>query len=133
MPVALLTRALPCFDWTVYILHAHAAKKKQIITSGVICGIGDILAQALAFKLAATEAVSLGALVAALEFKRFAIYTFLGAVWIAPVVHYWFDALEAGFKDKKAVASPSFAMKMFKALKMVTLDQTIGAPVVNAG
>lgn len=109
---------------------------KQVITSGVICGIGDILAQALAFKLAATEALSLGGLLAALEFKRFAIYTFLGAVWIAPVVHYWFDALEAGFKDKKAVPggpSPSFAMKMFKAFKMVTVDQTIGAPLVNAG
>ncbi|CAM9970554.1 unnamed protein product [Pylaiella littoralis] len=28
---------------------------------------------------------------------------------------------------------PSFAMRMFKALKMVTLDQAIGAPLVNAG
>lgn len=111
-------------------------KKKQVITSGVICGIGDILAQALAFKLAATEALTLGGLVAALEFKRFAIYTFLGAVWIAPVVHYWFDLLEDKFKDKKAAAGappPSFAMKMFKALKMVTVDQTIGAPLVNSG
>lgn len=115
-------------------LHARAKQNtKQVITSGVICGIGDILAQALAFKLAATEAVTLGGLMAALEFKRFAIYTFLGAVWIAPVVHYWFDALEAGFKDKKGSPTPSFAMKMFKAFKMVTVDQTIGAPLVNAG
>lgn len=60
----------------------------------------------------------------------------LGALWIAPVVHYWFDALEAATKDKKAVPgapAPSFSMRMFKALKMVTLDQTIGAPLVNAG
>ncbi|CAM9643416.1 unnamed protein product, partial [Hapterophycus canaliculatus] len=60
----------------------------------------------------------------------------LGAVWIAPVVHYWFDALDATVKEKKQVAGgppPSFATNMVRALKMVTLDQTIGAPVVNAG
>eukprot|EP00752_Nemacystus_decipiens_P014597 g12999.t1 len=105
----------------------------KVITSGVICGIGDILAQALSYKLAATEAINLGGLLATLEFKRFAVYTFLGAVWIAPVVHYWFDLLEQQFKDKKGSPAPSFAMKMFKALKMVTVDQTIGAPLVNAG
>lgn len=100
----------------------------------MICGIGDILAQALSFKLAATKAVTLGGMLAALEFKRFAIYTVLGAIWIAPVVHYWFDALEATFKDKKIGAPPpSFQMKMFKVLKMVVADQTIGAPIVNSG
>lgn len=102
----------------------------------MICGVGDIMAQALSFKTAATEAVSLGAFLAALEFKRLFIYTVLGAVWIAPVVHYWFDFLEAAFKGKKKPAGtppPSFAMKMFKALKMVTVDQAIGAPFVNAG
>lgn len=60
----------------------------------------------------------------------------LGALWIAPVVHYWFDALDATIKEKKQVAgepAPSFATKMLRALKMVTLDQTIGAPIVNAG
>lgn len=94
------------------------------------------MAQALAFKTAATEVTTLSAFLAALDLKRFGIYGVLGALWIAPVVHYWFDALEAVFKDKKAVAStppPSFSMKMFKALKMVTLDQTIGAPLVNGG
>jgi len=94
------------------------------------------MAQALAFKTAATEAVTLSAFLSALELKRFGIYAVLGALWIAPVVHYWFDALEAAFKDKKTVAGtppPSFSMKMFKALKMVTVDQTIGAPLVNAG
>ncbi|CAN0107110.1 unnamed protein product, partial [Ectocarpus sp. 13 AM-2016] len=60
----------------------------------------------------------------------------LGALWIAPIVHYWFDGLEAVFKDKKAVpgaSAPSFSMRIFKALKMVVLDQAIGAPLVNAG
>ncbi|CAN0334799.1 unnamed protein product, partial [Ectocarpus sp. 12 AP-2014] len=46
----------------------------KVITSGVICGIGDIMAQALAFKTAATESFSLGSFLAALEFKRLAIY-----------------------------------------------------------
>lgn len=108
----------------------------QIITSGVICGVGDIMAQALTFKTAATEAVTLSGFLDALDLTRFGIYGVLGALWIAPVVHYWFDALEAAFKDKKAAAGappPSFSMKMFKAVKMVTVDQSIGAPLVNAG
>ncbi|CAN0439514.1 unnamed protein product [Pylaiella littoralis] len=94
------------------------------------------MAQALLFKTAVTEAMSLGAFLASLDFKRLSIYTVLGAVWTAPVVHYWFDLLEAAFKDKKKAAGTpplSFAMRMFKALKMVTLDQAIGAPLVNTG
>ncbi len=94
------------------------------------------MAQALAFKTAASESMTLSAFLSALDLKRFGIYSILGFLWIAPLVHYWFDALEAVFKDKKAVGStppPSFSMKMFKVLKMVTLDQTIGAPLVNAG
>ncbi|CAM9775740.1 unnamed protein product [Ectocarpus sp. 4 AP-2014] len=108
----------------------------KVITSGVICGIGDIMAQALAFKTAATESFSLGSFLAALEFKRLAIYGVLGALWIAPVVHYWFDGLDAVFKDKKAVPGappPSLIKRTFKIFNMVALDQIIGAPLVNAG
>lgn len=104
----------------------------KVITSGVICGVGDILAQALAFKSAATDSVTLGAFVGALEFQRFAIYGFLGAFWIAPIVHYWFNALESMTKSKNGPPK-TFAGRMGKALKMMALDQAIGAPVVNAG
>lgn len=104
----------------------------KVITSGVICGVGDILAQALSFKSAATDSVTLGAFVGALELQRFVIYGLLGAFWIAPVVHYWFNALESATKSKKGPPK-TFAGRMGKALKMMALDQSIGAPVVNAG
>lgn len=104
----------------------------KVITSGVICGVGDIIAQALAFKTAAAETFTLGAFVRAIEPQRFGIYAFLGAFWIAPIVHYWFDWLESVTKGKGGPPK-TFAGTMGKALKMVALDQTIGAPVVNAG
>lgn len=102
----------------------------KIITSGVICGIGDIMAQALMFTQGG--GATLGKFVVNLEMQRFSIYAFLGAFWIAPVVHYWFDALERVTKSPQGPPQ-TFAGRMGKALKMVTLDQSIGAPLVNAG
>lgn len=105
----------------------------KVITSGVICGAGDILAQALAFKpVPPAQAFTIGAFAKAVELQRFAIYGVIGAVWIAPVVHYWFDLLENLMKSPKGPPT-TFAGKMGKALKMVALDQSIGAPLVNAG
>lgn len=104
----------------------------KIITSGVICAIGDVMAQALAFVSSGVSSVTLGGFMKAFEFKRFIIYGMLGAAWIAPIVHYWFNALEDLFKGVK-VPDNSFSGKMGKALKMVVIDQTIGAPIVNAG
>ncbi|CAN0391400.1 unnamed protein product, partial [Laminaria digitata] len=104
----------------------------KVITSGVICGVGDIMAQALAFKPAPGQVFTMGAFAKAVELQRFAIYGVIGALWIAPVVHYWFDLLESVMKSPKGPPK-TFAGKMGKALKMVSLDQTIGAPVVNAG
>lgn len=104
----------------------------KVITSGVICGAGDIMAQALAFTPAPTKSFTLGAFVKAIDLQRFAIYGVLGAVWIAPVVHYWFDLLENVFKSPKGPPT-TFAGKMGKAMKMVSVDQSIGAPLVNAG
>lgn len=104
----------------------------KIITSGVICGVGDIMAQALAFKSSAVQSFSLGAFASALEFQRFAIYGVLGAFWIAPLVHFWFDMLENVTKSKNGPPK-TFGGKMGKALRMVAIDQTIGAPITNAG
>lgn len=103
----------------------------KVITSGVICGIGDIMAQGIAFSQAG-RTLTLGAMAAALEMQRFIIYSVLGAFWIAPIVHYWFEAIENVTKSPKGPPK-TFAGRMGKALKMVTLDQTIGAPIVNAG
>lgn len=105
--------------------------RTKIITSGVICGIGDIIAQALMFKQS-TAALTLGGFVGALELQRFSIYAMLGAFWIAPIVHYWFDALESVTRSPKGPPK-TFMGKMGKALKMVTLDQSLAAPLVNAG
>lgn len=105
--------------------------RTKIITSGVICGIGDIMAQALMFTQA-SGAVTLGKFVRSVELQRFSIYTFLGAFWIAPFVHYWFDTLESITKSPEGPPR-TFVGRMGKALKMVTLDQSIGAPLVNAG
>ena len=104
----------------------------KVITSGVICGAGDIMAQALAFKPAPLQAFTIGAFVKAIDVQRFAIYGVLGAVWIAPVIHYWFDLLESLMKNPKGPPT-TFAGRMGKAMKMVALDQSIGAPFVNAG
>ena len=104
----------------------------KVITSGVICAIGDVVAQALSFSNSAVGPVNLRTFAKALEFKRLAIYGVLGAVWVAPLCHYWFDALEDFFKGDKNPLD-TFKGKMIKALKMVTADQVIGAPVVNAG
>lgn len=105
----------------------------KVITSGVICGVGDIMAQALAFKpVPPAQAFTIGAFVKAIELQRFAIYGVIGAVWIAPVIHYWFDLLERLTKSPKGPPT-TFAGTMVKAAKMVTLDQSIGAPLVNAG
>lgn len=103
----------------------------KVVTSGVICGIGDIMAQGMSFAQSAA-AVTLGGFAGALQMQRFVIYTLLGAFWIAPIVHYWFDAID---KVTTSPAGPpkTFAGRMGKALKMVTLDQVIGAPLVNAG
>lgn len=56
----------------------------------------------------------------------------LAALWIAPVAHYWFGALDAATKDGGTVGD-RFARRMFKALKMVSLDETVGAFIINAG
>lgn len=104
----------------------------KVITSGIICGIGDIMAQGISFTQTAATTVTLGAFAGALEMQRFVIYSILGAFWIAPIVHYWFDAIENVTKSPKGPPK-TFAGRMGKALKMVTLDQTVGAPLVNAG
>lgn len=104
----------------------------KIVTSGIICAIGDVMAQALAYVTSGASSVTIGGFIRSFEFKRFIIYGMLGAAWIAPIVHYWFDALEDLFKGVK-VPENSFTGKMGKALKMVAIDQSIGAPIVNAG
>lgn len=60
----------------------------------------------------------------------------LAALWAAPVAHYWFGAIDAVTKDSGNIAdspSPSFARRMLKALKKVSLDETVGAFIINAG
>lgn len=104
----------------------------KIITSGVICGAGDIMAQGLAFRSNEMTTGGLGAFVRGIDLQRLNIYALLGAVYIAPLIHYWFNALEA------IASSPEDPPKtkkgrVKKAAKMVTIDQTIGAPICNAG
>lgn len=104
----------------------------KIVTSGIICAIGDVMAQALSFATGEAGPFTLGSFARALEFQRLIIYGVLGALWMAPVVHYWFDALEDLTKGNKGPTT-TFRGKMGKALKMVALDQSIGAPLVNSG
>ncbi|CAM9789397.1 unnamed protein product [Choristocarpus tenellus] len=94
----------------------------KIVTSGVICGLGDIVAQALMFG-------GIGAkFFGALDIRRLITYAMMGALYLAPIVHYWFDAI-----DRIGPMNKTLPARTRKAGKMVALDQLIGAPIVNGG
>lgn len=110
----------------------------KMITSGVICGLGDVLAQALAVG-------GFGALKNVFELKRCLIYGSIGGLYLAPLIHYWFEVLEKltsrrdvrGVSKGKPVIDESrtntMGERLKKAGKMVLLDQAVASPFLNGG
>jgi hypothetical protein len=59
----------------------------QMVTSGVVSGIGDLLSQGIARG-------GFIAMIRALEIQRLALYSAVGCFYLAPLIHFWFMFLE---------------------------------------
>ncbi|CAM9358957.1 unnamed protein product [Discosporangium mesarthrocarpum] len=102
----------------------------KCVTSGVICGIGDVMAQALTIG-SRKQAAGVAAFLGLMDLRRLVIYALMGAVYLAPIVHYWFEWID--MIGPRGGKKPTLKARVSKAGKMVAVDQLIGAPLVNAG
>lgn len=90
----------------------------KITSSGVIAALGDIMMQRYLMK-------SVGG---TFDIRRTIIFTIMGAFYIAPIIHAWFEWLNS-------LTFPTFLSdtKTKKVLSMLVIDQTLGAVLVNMG
>lgn len=95
------------------LLNQHPYPTK-IISSGIVGGLGDILIQFVQKNKSKK----------AFDFRRLLVFSTVAALYIAPVIHIWFDWL-----DKLPFLSG--LSNVNKAGVMMLLDQTIGAYVIN--
>lgn len=90
----------------------------KIISSAIVSGLGDILIQYLTAYQAKTALK--------LDFRRLSVFMTVGGLYIAPVIHLWFNYLEF-------LPLPANLGKWTKSLIMIAADQTFGAVVITAG
>ncbi|CAM9660380.1 unnamed protein product, partial [Chrysoparadoxa australica] len=81
----------------------------KCVTSGLISCIGDVLSQMLAAS---------GATPFRLDIKRTTMYSMMGTFYFPFILHFWFSKLQS---------------KLAKVALQISLDQTAGAALVNAG
>lgn len=91
--------------------------RTKVISSAVVGGLGDLLIQTLTRKKAG--------LPWGLDVRRFAVFTTVAGLYIAPVINAWFTWL-----TKLPTGSSS---KFVQAAVMMLVDQTAGAVLINAG
>jgi hypothetical protein len=92
----------------------------KILSSAIVGGLGDVLIQLLGcFQRKQPFQVDL---------RRLAVFSTVAGIYIAPVIHVWFDLLEK-MKLNRFVGDGKFA----KALAMIFLDQTVATLLVTVG
>jgi len=107
-----LTKAFAAYT-NLLSVHPYPTK---IISSGLIGGLGDILIQ--------TVENNGREVPIPFDFRRLAVFSTVAALYIAPVIHVWFDYLN----NLQFIQNMS---NVRKAGVMMLLDQTIGATVIN--
>ena len=86
----------------------------KVVSSGVVGCLGDCLIQLVAGKGSA------------FDMRRLFVFTTVSALYIAPVIHFWFNWLSS-------IKYPENITPARKALYMTILDQTIGGLIVTSG
>lgn len=104
----------------------------KILSSALIGGLGDLLIQSLPYFLNPSSSSSSSSLspitpTLKIDWRRFAVFTSVSGLYIAPVIHWWFEWLNS----LKVVKEAETGVK--KALVMIGIDQTVGNVVVNGG
>lgn len=89
----------------------------KIISSGVVGGFGDTLVQSL-LKAEKKDYK--------FDFRRLLIFMSVCAFYIAPMLHNFFNFLSS-------LPIPEGTNKFVTALIMISIDQTVGATLINAG
>ena len=111
--VLLMTKLLDCYS-DLLTKHPYYTK---IISSGVIGALGDTLIQKLENRTSKKP----------FEYRRLFVFFLVTALYIAPVIHVWFDWLNL-------IPMPAWAnTPVKKAAVMMAVDQTIGAVVITIG
>jgi hypothetical protein len=87
----------------------------KVLSSGFLGGLGDIICQ----KVSGTK-------IDDIDYRRILVFVTVCALYIAPVIHYWFNWLGS-------IPMPAGASETAKALYMMVLDQIIGATAVTFG
>lgn len=103
--------ASTCLAWYSKRLETHPLLTKGI-TSGIIAGSGDAICQWIV--ASSSDDISW-------DWVRTSRFVVLGAVWVAPITHYWYDALSHVFL-------PGIRTRA-KVLQRLTLDQFGFAPI----
>lgn len=106
-------------SWYNHMLHTKTYLTK-IVTSGLVGGLGDVLIQLVTCYRAKKPFV--------IDIRRLVVFISVAAIYIAPVIHVWFDYLEKMPLPPAIKESP-----LKKSLAMILLDQTFGAVVISAG
>jgi hypothetical protein len=106
-------------SWYNHMLNTKTYLTK-IVTSGLVGGLGDVLIQLVTCYRAKKPYV--------IDMRRLIVFSSVAAIYIAPVIHVWFDYLEKMPLPPAIKESP-----LKKSLVMILLDQTFGAVVVSAG
>ena len=86
----------------------------QMISSAIVGGLGDILIQKIQMRNTNKS----------FDYRRLLVFSLVAGLYIAPVIHVWFDWL-----DKLPFLQSMTGFN--KAAIMMLIDQTIGATVIN--
>lgn len=86
-----------------------------MVSSAIVGGLGDILIQNVQNAKSKKP----------FDYRRLFVFSLVAGLYIAPVIHLWFD-----FLDKLPVFVGSGNVQ--KSAVMMLLDQTFGAVVINA-
>lgn len=100
-------------------LVAHPYPTKML-SSGIVGGFGDILVQLLTSWRSGSPL--------AIDMRRLAVFCAVSTLYIAPIIHLWFNWLE-NFKIPTSMREN----KTMKSIVMIILDQTLGAIFIAAG
>ena len=85
-----------------------------MISSAIVGGLGDILIQKIQMRNTNKS----------FDYRRLLVFSLVAGLYIAPVIHVWFDWL-----DKLPFLQSMTGFN--KAAIMMLIDQTIGATVIN--
>lgn len=118
----------------------------KILTSGFVGGMGDMLIQSIDIfkrhdlKFNFNFLDILGFITSQIDRRRLLVFTTVSSLYIAPIINFWFNFLnkitapDDGFDSQISLQiNESKFNKVKRAMKMMILDQTIGALVVSIG